>query len=176
LSTTTNNAAGFREAMSHLATGVTVVTTTSEGAWVGMTASAVCSLSLEPIQVLVCISRGLRTHQLLERGGRFAVNVLGEGQERLAERFATPDIDRFADVALTEKHGVPLLSDAIAHFICDVTERFPGGDHSIFIGGVREFSHRSNSRPLLQFASGFGTLAGPESHLLRAWLDGSATP
>jgi 3-hydroxy-9,10-secoandrosta-1,3,5(10)-triene-9,17-dione monooxygenase reductase component len=161
----------FREAISLFATGVTVITACTPAGRAGMTASAVCSLSVEPVQLLVCINERLPTHSALEESRRFAVNVLGEGQSDLARRFATPDVDKFVGVQISECDGIPLLDRAIAHFVCDVHERFPGGDHSIFIGNVRKLSLRRGSRPLLYFASQFGSLSGPEEALLKTWHD-----
>jgi hypothetical protein len=106
----------FREAIAHFATGVTVVTTTYEGRPAGMTASAVCSLSLDPILLLVCIDNRLPTHEAIEASRRFAVNVLGEGDEALARRFARPAEDKFAGVALVEGSDPPVLAQAIARF------------------------------------------------------------
>jgi flavin reductase (DIM6/NTAB) family NADH-FMN oxidoreductase RutF len=165
----------FRDAISLFATGVTVITTSPpDGGPAGMTASAVCSVSIEPVQLLVCISTHLPTHDALMRSGRFAVNVLGEGRGDLALRFATPEIDKFAGVAYDEADGVPVLHDAIAHFVCDSRERFPGGDHSIFIGEVSRLGMRPGARPLLYFASQFGTLATAEDAVLKAWHDRGA--
>lgn len=164
----------FREAMSLFATGVTVITTSPESGPAGMTASAVCSVSIEPVQLLVCISTHLPTHQALLDSGRFAVNVLGEGRGDLALRFATPGIDKFAGVAYDEADGAPVLHDAIAHFVCESRERFPGGDHSIFIGEVVRLGMRPGARPLLYFASEFGTLATAEDAALKAWHDRGA--
>jgi 3-hydroxy-9,10-secoandrosta-1,3,5(10)-triene-9,17-dione monooxygenase reductase component len=164
----------FREAISLFATGVTVITTRPASGPAGMTASAVCSLSIEPVQLLVCISTHLPTHDALMECGRFAVNVLGEGQGELARRFATPAIDKFAGVSVDDCEGVPVLRSAIAHFVCDVRERFPGGDHSIFTGEVFQLGLRPGSRPLLYFAKEFGTLATPEDAILKAWHDRGA--
>lgn len=161
----------FRDAISLLATGVTVITTATPAGPAGMTASAVCSLSLEPIQILVCVSRSLPTHTVLEESGRFAVNVLGEGQARLAHRFSTRDIDRFAGLRLRDGYPVPVLDDAIAYFVCAIHERFPGGDHSIFIGRVEQCGHRPGSRPLLYFDRSFSSMESEEASLLRSWVD-----
>ena len=165
----------FRDAMSLFASGVTVITTKGASGPAGMTASAVCSLSVDPVQLLVCVSSSLPTHSALETAGTFAVNVLGEGQEALARRFATPGIDRFAGVALRQEHQLPVLRDAIAYFACTVRERFPGGDHSIFIGEVDDCGHRPGTRPLLYFDRAFGSLEPPESFLLKGWVEGGAT-
>lgn len=147
--------AAFREAVSHFATGVTVITTLHEGKPAGMTASAVTSLSLDPVLLLVCINNRLPTHEAIESSRRFVVNVLGEGQEELAMHFARHAADKFAGIALREDAGLPVLKDAIAHFVCDVQERFPGGDHSIFTGLVRECATTPGRRPLVYFRSGF---------------------
>ena len=157
----------FREAISHFASGVTVITTVHEGRRAGMTASAVSSLSLDPILLLVCINTKLATHSAIEQSRRFVVNVLGEGQEELALRFARAGEDKFAGVALREDHYLPVLADAIAHFVCDVHERHPGGDHSIFIGRVTACAAEPGRRPLVYFRSGFGALRDKEAELQR---------
>lgn len=156
----------FREAISHFATGVTVITTTHEGKPAGMTASAVASLSLDPILLLVCISNKLPTHSAIEASRCFVVNVLGEGREDLALRFARPSPDKFAGLPLKEGSPLPILEDAIAHFVCDVHELLPGGDHSIFIGAVRDCAAKPGRRPLVYYRSKFGTMRDPDAELM----------
>ena len=56
----------FREAIAYFATGVTVITTLHEGRPAGMTASAVASLSLDPVLLLVCIDNRLPTHSAID--------------------------------------------------------------------------------------------------------------
>jgi 3-hydroxy-9,10-secoandrosta-1,3,5(10)-triene-9,17-dione monooxygenase reductase component len=160
----------FREAVAHFATGVTVITTIHEERPAGMTASAVASLSLDPILLLVCISNALPTHSAIEASRRFVVNVLGEGQEELALKFARPSPNKFEGVKLLPDKELPVLEDAIAHFVCDVHERFPGGDHSIFTGLVRECHATPGKRPLVYFQSRFGALHDPQSERLRDQL------
>ncbi len=157
----------FREAIAHFATGVTVITTLREGRPVGMTASAVASLSLDPVLLLVCIDNRLPTHEAIDASRRFVVNVLGEGHEALALRFARHATDKFTGVSLRSGHELPVLADAIAHFVCDVHERFPGGDHSIFTGLVLECGATPGRRPLVYFRSKFGGLHDPETEALK---------
>jgi flavin reductase (DIM6/NTAB) family NADH-FMN oxidoreductase RutF len=162
--------AAFREAVAHFATGVTVITTLRDGRPAGMTASAVASLSLDPILLLVCIDNRLPTHEANEASRRFVVNVLGEGQEELARRFARPARDKFEGVRIRTSSDLPVLEDAIATFVCDVHERFPGGDHSIFTGLVRDCSAVRGKRPLVYFRSSFGSLHDPNAELLHDTL------
>src|SRR3954454_21790172 len=158
--------AAFREAIAHFASGVTVITTLHEGRRVGMTASAVSSLSLDPILLLVCINTKLATHTAIEHSRRFVVNVLGEGQEELALHFARAADDKFEGIATRADYDLPVLDDAIAHFVCDVHERFPGGDHSIFTGLVRECGTVPGRRPLVYFRSRFGAMKDRNAELL----------
>src|SRR4051812_20822795 len=141
----------FREAIAHFATGVTVITTLNDGRPAGMTASAVASLSLDPVLLLVCINNRLPTHEAIEGSRRFVVNVLGAGQEELAVRFARPSPDKFAGVALREGAEPPVLADAIAYFVCDVHDRIPGGAPAIFTGLVRDCGALPGRRPLVYF-------------------------
>jgi 3-hydroxy-9,10-secoandrosta-1,3,5(10)-triene-9,17-dione monooxygenase reductase component len=160
----------FRQAIAQFATGVTVITTLTDGQPAGMTASAVASLSLDPVLLLVCIDARVPTHTAIEASRRFVVNVLGEGQEELALHFGRRSPDKFSSVELRADHELPVLADAIATFVCDVHERFPGGDHSIFTGLVRECATTPGKRPLVYFQSGFGVLHDAERELVEQLL------
>ena len=128
----------FRTVMGHFATGVTVVTADSPNGPVGMTANAVCSLSLDPLLLLVCFERTARTFPVVRETGRFGVNVLGAGQEHLARLFASklPEAEKFADVRHTVHDGIPVIEGTLAWVGCTLEQLVPGGDHTIGIGAV----------------------------------------
>lgn len=150
--------AGFRHVIGHFATGVAVITTRHEGRAHGMTASAVSSLSLEPPMLLVCANMRAPTQAAILATGCFAVNILGEGQDELATRFARPDPDKFAGVAHRDgRLGPPLLSDALARIECEVAESVVGGTHRVFLGAVRHAEVDAGA-PLAYFRGGFGRL------------------
>ena len=154
----------FRQAISRFTTGVAVITTRTADGPAGMTASAVASLSMDPLQLLVCIGSTLPTCQAIIESGHFAVNVLGEGQQRLATRFATRRRDKFVGVTLRADSDTPVLVDAIAHFVCAVGGTLPGGDHTIVVGSVLTCDHVPGTNPLVYFASSFGSLCDPAAH------------
>jgi 3-hydroxy-9,10-secoandrosta-1,3,5(10)-triene-9,17-dione monooxygenase reductase component len=157
----------FREAMAHLATAVSVITTSVEGTCSGMTASAVCSLSMEPELLLVCINQRAAMHDAVRKCGKFAVNVLPQGAEQLALSFARPSTtDKFAGVPLVPGSDPPLLRDALSTFVCALQECIPGGDHSIFVGKVEACARRAGA-PLLHFRRKFGYFDDPEDRLAR---------
>lgn len=148
----------YRTAISRFATGVTVIATRASDGLVGMTASAVTSLSLNPLQLLVCVANHLPTCTAIKESGRFAVNVLGREDKHIALHFATRQRDKFAAVPYRERRGLPLLDGAIAHFVCDVAEAVRGGDHTIFVADVRYCHSQGDRQPLVYFDRAFGTL------------------
>ena len=148
----------FRDVIGHFATGVSVITTRDAGMDFGVTVSAVCSVSLEPPMLLVCLNRASRTQAAVGNAGSFAMNVLGRGQSELARRFATSRDDKFDGVDVSYgKLGNPLLVDALAHVECGVVEQATGGTHTIFIAEVRR-AERFAGEPLLYFRGQFGSL------------------
>ncbi|HEX6289227.1 MAG TPA: flavin reductase family protein [Herpetosiphonaceae bacterium] len=152
--------ADFRRVMGHFASGVTVVTTCHEGFCHGITVSSFCSLSLEPPLVLICIDRRVNSHELIERSGMFAINILAEDGEWLSRHFASRELDKFSKVAYHSGHkGLPLLDGALATIECRLAEKFPGGDHTIFVGEVLRTEVPREGRPLLYFRSGYHQLA-----------------
>jgi flavin reductase (DIM6/NTAB) family NADH-FMN oxidoreductase RutF len=148
----------FREAIGHFASGVTVITALHGGQAFGTTASAVCSVSLEPPTLLVCMNRSSATGLAIDRSGRFAVNILTDRQADLAERFARRG-GGFDGVAVEPgRHGEPLLAEALATIECRVIERAAGGTHTVFIAAVDRASARSGATPLAYFRGEFGLI------------------
>jgi flavin reductase (DIM6/NTAB) family NADH-FMN oxidoreductase RutF len=152
--------ATFRSVLGRFASGVTVVTVREGDTDHGMTASAFCSLSLDPPLTLVCIERTTRMHEILSRVDRYAVNLLTTRQEALSRRFAEPpDDNRFEGVGFDRGlTGAPLLRDVLAHLECEVVDRYPGGDHSIIVGKVIAAEAFGDARPLLYYRGGYAAL------------------
>lgn len=150
--------------MSRFASGVAIVTTTDpDGNWVGFTASAFCSLSLEPPLILVCQARGALSYHAFMGCDRFVVNVLGEEHEELALRFATRGADKFRGGEFRAgRTGLPLLQSALATVACDMHARHDGGDHVIYIGAVYYCRARSGA-PVLHFDRRFWGLGERDS-------------
>jgi flavin reductase (DIM6/NTAB) family NADH-FMN oxidoreductase RutF len=149
----------FRNALGMFATGVTIVTARSaEGVLVGLTANSFNSVSLEPPLVLWSLARAAASMAALSTGSHYAINILAANQKQLAERFATKNIDRWADVAFTEGlGGAPVLAGAAASFECFNRSRYDEGDHVIFVGEVERCTHNAGASPLLFHGGRFYT-------------------
>ena len=149
----------FREVFGHFATGVAVITSAGASGGGGMTANALCSLSLDPPLALVCFQAQARTLPIVRDSGRFAVNVLGAEQEHLAGVFASkvPEEEKLDSAEHTFEHGVPIIAGAVAWAVCDVRELIAGGDHTIAIGEVIAMGQTAGS-PLIWYRGRYRTL------------------
>jgi flavin-dependent trigonelline monooxygenase, reductase component len=159
---------GFRKAMGLRAAGVTVVTTRDrDGDPRGLTATAVCSVSLAPPMILVCIDRTAECYEAFQEAEAFAVNLLRHDQEALSQRFARKESRKFEGIShRTGITGSPILTDVLAHVECRIQARYPGGDHTIVLGevvgsGVTPFDEVES--PLLHFRGAYARLTRPPS-------------
>lgn len=147
----------FREVMSRFATGVSVVTTLDGERPAGITVNALSSVSLDPPLVMIALDRSRFITPLVRAHGRYAVNVLGEGQQALSDCFAhapvSPGREEFCGAAWhAGSTGLPLLDGAIASLECTIVETFSAGDHDLFIGRVDALDTAAGSTdPLLFF-------------------------
>jgi flavin reductase (DIM6/NTAB) family NADH-FMN oxidoreductase RutF len=150
----------FREVFGRFATGVAVITSAGADGAGGMTANALCSLSLDPLLALVCFENRARTLPIVRESGRFAVNLLSGGQERLAGVFASklPEAEKLDGVAHRLVDDVPVLEGALAWATCELRELAAGGDHTIAIGTVLSLG-LGEGEPLLWYAGGYRALA-----------------
>lgn len=151
--------ATFRSVLGRFASGVTVVTARDEeGRDHGMTASAFCSVSLEPPLVLASIWEEAEMCGVLQKVAYYGVNVLESGQEAISLRFAEHEGDRFDGIGYSRGvSGVAILDGVLAHAECRIVERHVAGDHVLFIGHVEDAAVRGD-RPLLYYRGGYARL------------------
>lgn len=152
----------FRQLLGRFPTGVTVLTTrTASGAPVGMTASSVASVSLDPPLVLVCVDKSNDMHAAMEQATHFVLNVLSADQEAVSRRFAASDApeDRFHGVSYRDnERGIAVLEGVVAHIECEKESAVPGGDHTVFLGRVLG-GVATDRRPLLYYRGGYAGLS-----------------
>lgn len=158
------DAADFKAALSRFPAGVTVITMVGPEGDHGMTASAFCSLSLDPPLVLVCVKNGNTTHGRLLDAPGFGVNILSQAQEHLSNRFAgygPPMDDWFSDLEVErgEASGAPLIGGSLARLDCSLYGTREGGDHTIFIGKVEGGAVSEGDPDPLIYMRGYRKLA-----------------
>jgi flavin reductase (DIM6/NTAB) family NADH-FMN oxidoreductase RutF len=148
-------ASDFRNAMGCFATGVTVITVDQDGEVHGMTANAFCSVSLDPVLVLVCVDQRARTHAHLHARKRFGINILRSDQQAVSEYYArSTESHQHAEEAGASfertVHGTPMLRGGLAYLECRLHSTQQAGDHTIFIAEVENVVVREGE-PLLFF-------------------------
>jgi len=161
------NGALFRETMASLPTAVSVVTALdADGVPRGLTCSAVCSVSADPPQILICVNQRNGSLAAIRYSGAFVVNVLGSSCASLSNRFASPIAEKFADVAWhpAPHSGLPVLDgSAHAYLDCELTADITAGSHSILIGAVHACGTEVGAmHPLLYWRRSYGTLRQEE--------------
>jgi flavin reductase (DIM6/NTAB) family NADH-FMN oxidoreductase RutF len=150
----------FRKAMRGVASTVFLVTTRSPAGDAGMTATAVCSLSFDPVSVLFCVNRSTSFIQAIEASGRFALNVLSRGDEDIAKAFgsARGRDQRFSQGEWYQLGGLPALRSSLSTIVCKVAGHMDFGSHRIYFGQVNHVENRGG-RPELIFCHGeYGAL------------------
>jgi flavin reductase (DIM6/NTAB) family NADH-FMN oxidoreductase RutF len=156
------HAQDYREVLARFATGVAVVTTlehTDDGAaqpW-GTTVNSFTGISLDPTLVMVSIGHERSIHPIIERTGRFGVNILAEDSQAISDCFAGAPSplprSAFCNADFTlGRAGLPVLDQAIAYLSCDVDRIIEAGDHTMYLGLVIETMCRDDiGWPLLYF-------------------------
>ncbi|MCR3718455.1 MULTISPECIES: 3-hydroxy-9,10-secoandrosta-1,3,5(10)-triene-9,17-dione monooxygenase reductase subunit [Prauserella salsuginis group] len=157
--------ARFRSVLGHFCTGVAIVTACEDGEPVGFACQSFTALSLEPPLVLFCPARTSGTWPVIERVGRFAVNVLAGEQRDVSAVFGSRGADKFSSVSWTPApSGSPLLDGALTWVDCAVETVHEAGDHYVVIGRVVALGEASARRPLLFYRGGYTvTEAAPDA-------------
>ena len=117
-------------------------------------------MSLQPPLVLWSIRDDARSADVFLASGHFTISVLGARQQELALHFAKAAPDKFEKYERefeTGFGGCPKLRGALATFECSTYSRHKEGDHTILIGKVEHFSHRSDV-PLVAHAGRLGSI------------------
>jgi len=145
--------AAFKTALSHFASGVTIVTTELDGKPYGMTVASFASLSLRPPLILICIEKSVKTHDAIAASKKFGVSILASTQQDISGRFASKSDDKFSGVDVVQR-SVPLIGGALTTLECTVADQLPGGDHTIFVGEVVAVETREGA-PLVYYRSAY---------------------
>jgi len=144
----------FKLAMRQLSAAVSIVTTgTNTENRTGLTATAICSVSAEPPQILVCVNRRATANEQIRICRNFCVNVLSHSQIGIAKHFAGMEggtqQERFAKAKWnTLETGAPALAGCLVNLDCRLQQEIQSGTHSIFIGEIVAIEVNRGQEPL----------------------------
>jgi flavin reductase len=159
----TISAEDFRLAMRRLAGGVSIISGAGPEGPLGVTATAVTSLTAEPPSILCCLNRSLELEAAVKETGRFGVNMLRADHHDLAKRFA--GMHGVRGSAKFEQGNwtilpsdVPALFDSLVTFDCRVDDIVEVGTHSVFVGLITQAHFGESGDPLVYCDGAFASL------------------
>jgi flavin reductase len=161
------SAIAFRQGMRALPSAVTVIATNGgDGAPIGLTATAVTSLSADPPSLLVCVNRSSSIAAALGAGASFSVNLLSVSQQDVAEAFGgqrvAQGVGRFAFGGwFRSERDVPLLAAANISFECIVATVTDWATHHVVIGEIVDVHFAHPQAPVLIYHDGQYGSVGP---------------
>lgn len=139
----------FRRVLGEWPSGVVVITSMTAEGPVGMAVNSFTSVSLDPPLVGFLPARTSSTWPSLRDNKKFCINVLASHQEQISRIFARKDIDRFAEVAWSERPCGPILDEAVAWIECEMYEEQDAGDHTFVLGNVTSIEAVDSVQPLI---------------------------
>lgn len=154
-----------RTGMRHFASGVSVVTSRFGETRVGLTATAVCSVTVDPPRMLVLVNKKAFASEVILAGGVVCINVLSQGQEHIAKVFAGMIEGVSGPGRFEHGHwntlvsGAPVLNGALANFDCRVIKVFDESTHHAFLCEVLANGENAGGEPLVYINGTFRHIA-----------------
>jgi flavin reductase (DIM6/NTAB) family NADH-FMN oxidoreductase RutF len=150
---------GFLDALAAWPAAVTLVTIADGRDDIGVTVSACCPVSVDPPLVLVSLIASSYPAEVLSQTGPFALTLLAGSQRVLAGRFASAGRPSARVLLAGVPHqrgaesGALIPDGGLAAFECEVTNRFPAGDHLLVVAQVVAVPYAAESgEPLIRFS------------------------
>lgn len=127
------SAEDFKEAFRNHPAGVSIITAQGASGPVGLTASSVFSVSVNPPLLVFSLSAQSSSSAAILKAGTVVVHLLGADQIDLARTFATGGIDRFADTSTWSRliTGEPVLCSANAWLRGTIVNQMSAGDSTV---------------------------------------------
>jgi flavin reductase (DIM6/NTAB) family NADH-FMN oxidoreductase RutF len=155
-------AEAFRQAMRRVASTVNVISICVDGQAMGITATAVSVVSMDPPSLLVCVNQTASVHPSIENVDHFNINVLHRDQAEVATIFADRKLQARRFISGWDNDCVtpPRLRGAQAVIRCRRIDHHRFGTHSIFIGVAEDVTVRDEIDPLLYVDGRYGSVGG----------------
>jgi len=152
----------FRTAMRQLAGGVSVITAAHGENRTGLTATSVVSISMDPPELFISVNRSSSSWPVIEKSGKFGINVLQQDQQVVAEHFSgkggRKGADRYADDDWYQTpDGVWLSRRALVGFACDVEKVWMHREHALIAGKVTLINVHAGPQPLTYWHGQYGS-------------------
>lgn len=152
---------GLKAAFRTHPAGVAIITASTADGPVGLTASSVASVSVDPAAIVFSVTRATGSAGAILSASSFVVHLIDDEHSELAQSFATSGAERFTPgqgwTAL--ETGEPHLASARAALRCRALQTVPVGASTVVIAEVLDVIAGPQGRPLVYLDRRFHTLA-----------------
>ena len=155
----------LKAALRHMVGSVSVITAGEGSGRTGATVTSAYGLSVDPAAMIVTINRDSSTYKAVRDYGHFCVNVLRQGQEDLANRFAgiggIKGAERYVGHEWAVlKSGALALQSGLLALDCVLEDEIRKFSHAIFVGRVVALETKPGEA-LLYTHGGYDAFAKP---------------
>ena len=123
------------------------------------TANWLSQVSFDPPLLAVSIENNSKSLPIIQRSGKFTVNVLSHDQRELAGKLGKSGLkhpDKLVGVQYNlEADGIPTLGDALAWVACEVRQALIAGDSTLIVAEIVDAAIVSQGQPLTMAEAGF---------------------
>jgi flavin reductase (DIM6/NTAB) family NADH-FMN oxidoreductase RutF len=114
--------------------------------------------------VLWSLSKSSNYFDAVMSSDRYVINILSENNKPLSKKFSGKDRILESEYTDISQPQFPKIIDAIAHFNCEVSHRYEGGDHIIILGTVVDFKSLPSDEPLIFYAGEYRSINARQSN------------
>ncbi|MBI3407717.1 MAG: flavin reductase family protein [Planctomycetes bacterium] len=140
-------------ALGRVASGLFILTYANGRVETGLLASWVQQCSFQPPRISVAVKPGREIAGLLAPGTAFTLNILEDGQTDMIAHFGkgfSSSENAFAGLEVERGGpGGPILVESLAVLECQVVDRFPAGDHDLFVAEVNGGKMLDEGHPMV---------------------------
>lgn len=130
-------------ALGRIPSGCAILTARHGSQSTGVLVSWFQQASFDPPAVSVALRTGRPAADLVERSGRFLLNIVESNPTPMFKHFGrgfSADEDAFAGLEVTPTYYGILIRSCIAHLGCRLTQKVNVGDHDLYVGTIEAAS------------------------------------
>ena len=142
---------GLKAAFRTHPAGVAIITAQSQNGPVGLTASSVASVAVDPAAIVFSVTRATGSAGALLDADTFVVHLIDDEHSALAQSFAVSGSERFTPEQgwATLPTGEPHLPEARVALRCRPLQTVPVGSSTVVIAEVLDVLPGRTARPLV---------------------------
>jgi flavin reductase (DIM6/NTAB) family NADH-FMN oxidoreductase RutF len=161
------------EAVRQLPRAVSVVTFQRGAEWLGVTATSLSPLSVDPPTILLSFDSAASLSPAAAAKTLFGVSVLAAGHAEIADRFGRgalvkASLDDFEGSWVAAASGVVLRSDAVAALECESEEIINRHGRAIVIGRIRNVFKIGGAGALVYWRGAYNSIGWTDDEVRRA--------